>query len=86
MSPHTGKTIKEAHEAEKKGTANERQKTIVKKMVKKGRANGNASKGTHGGYIVLDDKGVKRHARLHFRGNQPRFHIYISPPLRQGSV
>ena len=78
VSPHTGKTVKEAHEAEKKGTANERQKNIVKKMVKKGRANGNASKGTHGGYIVLDDKGVERNARLHFRGNQPRFHIYIS--------
>ena len=80
VSPHTGKTVKEAHEAEKKGTANERQKSIVKKMAK-GKAKGSAtlaSKGTHGGYIVLDDKGVERNARLHFQRNQPRFKFYIS--------
>ena len=34
VSPHTGQTVKEAHEAEKKGTANERQKIIVKKVAK----------------------------------------------------
>ena len=74
------KKIKDAREADKSGTADEVQKTIVEKMAK-GKAKAYAtlaSKGTHGGYIVLDDKGVERNARLHYHRNQPRFKFYIS--------
>ena len=77
VSPHTGKTVKEAHEAEKKGTANERQKIIAKKMAKvRERAwHANEKRGTHPGYVVLDENGDMRNARLHYKGNKPRFHI-----------
>ena len=71
-----GKKVKDAHANVKSGTATKIEKSIVEKMAK-GHAT-LASKGTHGGYIVLDDKGVERNARLHFHRNQPRFHIYIS--------
>ena len=77
VSPHTGKTVKEAHEAEKKGTANERQKIIVKKMTKgRERAwHANDKRRTHPGYVVLDENGDMRNARLHYKDNKPRFHI-----------
>ena len=32
VSPHTGKTVKDAHEADKSGTADKVQKTIVETM------------------------------------------------------
>ena len=44
----------------------------------KGTASKNASKGTHPGYVVLDDNGVKRNARLHLRGNIPTFWINMT--------
>jgi hypothetical protein len=73
-----GKTIKDARASVKSGTATEREKSIVESMTAhhtKGRASKQASKGTLCGYVVLDDKGVERNARLHIEKNKPRFHI-----------
>ena len=47
-----GKKIKEAHAKVKSGTATEIEVTIVKKM----------DKGTHPGYVVLDENGDMRNA------------------------
>ena len=45
----------------------------------KGTASKSASKGTHPGYVVLDDNGVKRNARLQLQhGNIPRFRITMT--------
>ena len=44
----------------------------------KGTASKSASKGTHPGYVVLDDNGVKRNARLHLHSNIPRFRINMT--------
>ena len=49
---NAGKKIKEAHAKVKSGTATEIEATIVKKM----------DKGTHPGYVVLDENGDMRNA------------------------
>ena len=48
------------------------------KNQKKGRANKAASKGTHPGYVVLDENGVERNARLHFIRNEHCFQINMT--------
>ena len=48
-------------------------------FAEKGTASHISSKGTHPGYVVLDDNGVKRNARLQLQhGNIPRFRITMT--------
>jgi hypothetical protein len=68
-----GKKVKESHANFKKGTATEREVTMVVRVVRAGEA-----KGTNPGYIVMDDNGHKRNARVHYyHGNKPRFNISL---------
>jgi hypothetical protein len=60
-----GKKIKEAHAKVKSGTATEIEVTIVKKM----------DKGTHPGYVILDENGDMRNAWIHYQRNKHRFLI-----------
>ena len=50
----------------------------------KGRKNASArsrhalgKRGTHPGYVVLDENGDMRNARLHYHYNKPHFHITV---------
>jgi hypothetical protein len=67
-----GKKVKESHANFKKGTATEREIAMVVGVVRAGEA-----KGTNPGYIVMDDTGHKRNARIHYQCNTPRFNISL---------
>ena len=60
-----GKTIKLAHANVKRGMATEREIAIVNK----------SRKGTHPGYVIQDENGDKRNARLQFHRKKPHFNI-----------
>ncbi|KOO31447.1 hypothetical protein Ctob_012252 [Chrysochromulina tobinii] len=62
---NAGKTIKHAHANVMRGTATEREIAIVNK----------SRKGTHPGYVIQDENGDKRNARLHFSTKKPHFNI-----------
>jgi len=70
----TGKVVKDAHQEVKRGTATDRQKTIVKKHKKS-----NESRGINRGYVVQGDDGVVRNARIDASRRQPRFRINDKP-------
>jgi hypothetical protein len=65
MCALTGKRNKEAHANVKRGMATEREIMIVNK----------GSKGTHPGYVIQDENGDKRNARLQFHRKKPHFNI-----------
>ena len=62
-----GKKVKEAHSNFKKGTATELEKAMVL----------HTYEGTIPGYVVMDENGDKRNARIHYRCNKPRFNISL---------
>ncbi len=68
-----GKKLNEAHSNFKKGTATEREIAMVVSVVR-----ANTARGTNPGYVVVDDNGHKRNARVHYyHGNKPRFNISL---------
>lgn len=68
-----GKKVKEAHSNFQKGTATEREMAMVIPVVR-----ANTARGTNPGYVVTDDNGHKRNARVHYyHGNKPRFNISL---------
>jgi hypothetical protein len=62
-----GKKVKEAHSNFQNDTATDREKAMVL----------HAYEGTIPGYVVMDENGHKRNARIHYHRNKPRFNISL---------